>query len=145
MSKKLKRLGDWLSYNLHFKDLGFLIVSTIIIEVFVVESKPKPLKHYPEVDQQNQTLTSFRSKYFPSLLWVLLEWNKYMQWSKIEKQGHWNNGSRENLIAICWRCWILWIFYISRKDTKIDFLNYAKPKKSFPTRLFQLAKELCAN
>jgi hypothetical protein len=50
MSKKLRRLGDWLSYDLHFKDLGFLIVSIILIGVFAARSNPKPLNPYLETD-----------------------------------------------------------------------------------------------
>jgi len=63
--QKIKRLGDWLSYNLRFKDLGFLIVSTMLIRVFTKESNLKPLNPYLEADQQNQTLIGFRSKIFP--------------------------------------------------------------------------------
>ncbi len=51
MSKKLKGLGDWSSYNLHFKDLRFPIVSTILIGVLATRSNLKPLNPYPKVDQ----------------------------------------------------------------------------------------------
>jgi len=51
MSKKLKRLGDWLSYDLCFKDLGFLIISTILIGIFVARSHLKPLNPYLEADR----------------------------------------------------------------------------------------------
>ncbi len=65
---KLKRLSDWLSHGLCFKDLGFPIVSTILIGVFAGGPNPKPLNPYLEVDWQSQTLIGFRSKNFPSLL-----------------------------------------------------------------------------
>ncbi len=65
MSRKLKRSGDWLSYNLCFKDLGFPIVSTVLIGAFILGSNLTPLKHYLEADQQSQALTGFRSKIFP--------------------------------------------------------------------------------
>ncbi len=53
MSEKLRRLGDWLSYNLRFKDLGFPIVSTMLIGVLNKESNPKPLNPNLKVDQQS--------------------------------------------------------------------------------------------
>jgi hypothetical protein len=65
MSKKLWRSNDWLSYNPHFKDLGFLIVSTILIGVFVIGSNPKPLKSYFEANQHSRAPIGLRSKIFP--------------------------------------------------------------------------------
>lgn len=53
MSKKLRSVGDWLSYNLCFKDLGFPIISTMLIGVLNKESNPKPLNPYLKVDQQS--------------------------------------------------------------------------------------------
>ncbi len=64
MLKKLKRLSDWLSYDLYFKDLGFPIVSIILIGVFDAWSNPKPLNPYLEADQHSQTSIGFRSKIF---------------------------------------------------------------------------------
>jgi hypothetical protein len=51
MSNFLKRSGDWLSYDIQFKDLTFRIVSTILIGVLVVDSNLKPLNPYLEADQ----------------------------------------------------------------------------------------------
>jgi hypothetical protein len=65
MSKKLKRLSDWLSYNLRFKDLKFLTVSTIFIGILARGSNLKPLNPYPKLDQPSQTFISIRSKIFP--------------------------------------------------------------------------------
>ncbi len=53
-----------MSYDLHFKDLGFSIVLIILIGVLNVGSNPKPLNLYPEVDQHSQTSIGFRSKIF---------------------------------------------------------------------------------
>jgi len=47
MQRKIKRLGDWLSYDLCFMGLGFPIVSTVLIGVVIVASNPKPLNLDP--------------------------------------------------------------------------------------------------
>jgi hypothetical protein len=51
MLKKLRRSSEWLSNDLCFKDLRFLIISTILIGVLATGSNPKPLNPYLEADQ----------------------------------------------------------------------------------------------
>jgi hypothetical protein len=53
-----------MSYDLCIKDLGFLIVSIILIGVLDARSNLKPLNLYPKMDQQSRTNLGFRSKIF---------------------------------------------------------------------------------
>jgi hypothetical protein len=63
------------------------------------------------------------------------EWNKHIQWSKIEKQGHRINAKSKNLIIMWCKSRILRIFY-NFKDTGVDFPNYGESKESSMTRIF---------
>jgi hypothetical protein len=64
MWSKRKRSSDWLSYDLCFKGLGFLIISIVLIGVVTTTSNLKPLNLDLKEDQQSWASTSFKSWIF---------------------------------------------------------------------------------
>jgi hypothetical protein len=130
MSKNIKRSSDWLSHDLCFKDLGFLIVLIAPIGVLVSRSNPRPLNPPPKADWHSRTPIGFRSRIISPTSMGSSELDKHIQWSKIEKQGHKNNAKSENLIAMWCRSIILRILYSFKKDIGVEFQIVQNPKRA---------------